>query len=525
MSRLYDNYEPTVIDKQLLNDAVFSLLQKGTVSELAKQDGIHFENVTHLRLDYKNILKIDNLWAFKLLVKLQLDNNIIERIEGIGHLTHLRWLDLSFNNIEKIDGLQNLVNLEDLTLYNNRITTLENMENLKKLQVFSIGNNYITELSNIKYLRQFLHLQSVCLHGNPISKNDDYKLYIHAMLPNLFYLDYQRTDDKLKSTGYEKYQLEIDEIISEEETQLKLNKELAENQAKIELYKQAFIDGIVDENIFQKLFTDDPDGRELLVVPELYNSIEFFSEKFTHQCKLVFELGIKEHDKRNKEIESFRNCIEQAKMVNAELSKKKINEFKLYQDKIFRELLENTDLIKVEDDILDYNEKVQQLWNELMRNESILVEQIDELINEFELNLNDMISTFLENVEEHFTECRELQTQYHERLTDLCPSILERFMRSDFQSEPSDALLAIFIDKESVTNALTASNDAHLLKIDEFADEINEKAKKWIKETITSIYSGEKYDRNRARVMEINHFIDALRNDVENLDIPALGES
>lgn len=56
MSRLYDNYEPTVIDKQLLNDAVFSLLQKGTVSELAKQDGIHFENVTHLRLDYKSKL-------------------------------------------------------------------------------------------------------------------------------------------------------------------------------------------------------------------------------------------------------------------------------------------------------------------------------------------------------------------------------------------------------------------------------------------------------------------------------------
>lgn len=56
-------------------------------------------------------------------------------------------------------------------------------------------------------------------------------------------------------------------------------------------------------------------------------------------------------------------------------------------------------MIKVEDDILDYNEKVQQLWNELMRNESILVEQIDELINEFELNLNDMISTFIEAIE------------------------------------------------------------------------------------------------------------------------------
>ncbi|CAH8662892.1 unnamed protein product [Heterobilharzia americana] len=232
MSRLYDTIEPTVIDRQLLHNAVFSLLEKGTISELARQEGVNFENVTHLRLDYKNILKMDNLWAFKLLVKLQLDNNIIERIEGIDHLTHLRWLDLSFNNIEKIEGLQNLVCLEDLTLYNNRITSLENMENLKRLQVFSVGNNNISELSNIRYLRQFHHLKSLCFRGNPASEGDEYKLYIHAMLPNLLYLDYQRTDDSLNNEAYEKYQLEVDEIISEEETSLKLEKANAEMEAK-----------------------------------------------------------------------------------------------------------------------------------------------------------------------------------------------------------------------------------------------------------------------------------------------------
>ncbi|CAH8872027.1 unnamed protein product [Trichobilharzia szidati] len=519
MSRLYDTVEPTVIDKQLLHDAVFSSLRKGNVGELAKQDGINFENVLHLRLDYKNILKIDNLWAFKSLVKLQLDNNIIERIEGIDHLSHLRWLDLSFNNIEKIEGLQNLVNLEDLTLYNNRITSLENMESLKKLQVFSVGNNNITELTNIKYLRQFQNLQSLCLRGNPASELKEYKLYTHAMLPNLLYLDYERTNESLKNEAYEKYQLEVDELVSEEEAKLKLENENAEYEAKRQLHKQAFVEGMDDDNIFHQLFIDDPDGRELLALPELYN------KKFTHQCKLVFELGMKEYYKRNKEIEAFCNCIEEAKLLNAESSKEKINEFKNYQNKVFKDLLETDDAVKAEDDILDYNENVQKLWSQLMRNESILVEQIDELINEFELNLNDMINTFIENVEGHFTECRELQSQYHERLTDICPSILERFMRNDFQTEPSDALIAIFIDKESVTNALTASNDAHLLKIDEFADTIGDKARKWVKETINSIYSDEKYNRNRARVMEINHYIDTLRNDVENLDIPAFGES
>ena len=45
-------------------------------------DGIYFVD----------ILKIDNLWCFKSLVKLQLDNNIIEKIEGLDVLVHLVWL-------------------------------------------------------------------------------------------------------------------------------------------------------------------------------------------------------------------------------------------------------------------------------------------------------------------------------------------------------------------------------------------------------------------------------------------------
>ena len=39
-----------------------------------------------------DILKMDNLWQFKNLVKLQMDNNIIERIEGLKTLTNLAWL-------------------------------------------------------------------------------------------------------------------------------------------------------------------------------------------------------------------------------------------------------------------------------------------------------------------------------------------------------------------------------------------------------------------------------------------------
>ena len=49
---------------------------------------------------YIDILKIDNLWQFKSLVKLQLDNNIVEKIEGLDTLVNLVWLGESSNNFD-----------------------------------------------------------------------------------------------------------------------------------------------------------------------------------------------------------------------------------------------------------------------------------------------------------------------------------------------------------------------------------------------------------------------------------------
>lgn len=92
MSRLYDTIEPSVIDDVMLQKAVEEQGPKEEAGKIAKQEEIDFADVASLRLDYKNILKIDNLWCFTTLQKLQLDNNIIERIEGLDHLVNLVWL-------------------------------------------------------------------------------------------------------------------------------------------------------------------------------------------------------------------------------------------------------------------------------------------------------------------------------------------------------------------------------------------------------------------------------------------------
>ena len=57
MSRLYDTVEPSVIDEQMLVQAVEEQGPKGEAGKIAKKEGIDFADVISLRLDFKSKLE------------------------------------------------------------------------------------------------------------------------------------------------------------------------------------------------------------------------------------------------------------------------------------------------------------------------------------------------------------------------------------------------------------------------------------------------------------------------------------
>ena len=79
------------------------------------------DNAHTLRLEFKKIVKIDNLSRLRSLTRLFLDNNFIESISGLESLVNLEWLDLSFNKITKIENLSTLTKLKVLALFSNQI--------------------------------------------------------------------------------------------------------------------------------------------------------------------------------------------------------------------------------------------------------------------------------------------------------------------------------------------------------------------------------------------------------------------
>jgi hypothetical protein len=80
-------------------------------------------------------------------------------------------------------------------------------------------------------------------------------------------------------------------------------------------------------------------------------------------------------------------------------------------------------------------------------------------------------------------------------------------------------LLQLLVDKDTVSNAVTTSHDAHLLKIDNREDEITTRVRQWLTALIDETHDREDVKRNRARVTEINNLIDHLRDEIDNLDL------
>ncbi|XP_014645273.1 PREDICTED: leucine-rich repeat-containing protein 48 [Ceratotherium simum simum] len=490
MNRLCDSMEPRVMDDDMLKLAVGEQGPQDEAGQLAKQEGILFKDVLSLQLDFQNILRIDNLWQFENLRKLQLDNNLIERIEGLENLTHLVWLDLSFNNIEAIEGLDTLVNLEDLSLFNNRIAKIDSLDALVKLQVLSLGNNQIGNMMNIIYLRRFKGLRTLSLSGNPIAEAEDYKMSICAHLPDLVYLDFRRIDDRMKELAEIKHQYSIDELKHRENLlQARLQDEQARRE-ELEEHKAAFVEHLNGSFLFDSMYAEDVEGNKLAYLPGVSELLEAYKDKFVIICLNIFEYGLKQQEKRAVELDTFRECVQEAIQENQEQGKHRIAKFEDRHLLSLSAIRDESEPTNIERKIAEYSEDITELFNVLMTLEMQLVEQLEETINMFERNISDLVGLFIENVQSLMAQCRDLENHHHEKLLDISINTLEKIAKGELDTDLPDDVHA------TLTSHLTSGHGA-LVSPQIHQDETT---------------------RNRKRVKEIHQYIDHVQNELDNLE-------
>jgi len=76
----------------------------------------------------------------------------------------------------------------------------------------------------------------------------------------------------------------------------------------------------------------------------------------------------------------------------------------------------------------------------------------------------------------------------------------------------------MFVDKDTVLNCIATSHDLHLQRIDNREDAIATQVQQSQSRLIEETHRKEVVQRNRARVIEINHLIDHLRDEIDSID-------
>ena len=140
---------------------------------------------------------------------------------------------------------------------------------------------------------------------------------------------------KKKNEGLRKFETDIGQLMSNEETDEKVKVEKAIELKEIQQNKEAYVDGLNSDELFLGLFSEDPEGQKLNMIPGADDLLADYHEKVVNVCKEIYEFGKNQKDLRQKEVDEFWKCLIEAKNLNTDEATNSINVFTEWKKNVF----------------------------------------------------------------------------------------------------------------------------------------------------------------------------------------------
>lgn len=532
----------TVINEKLIVDAVIKereTLLDEAVPEMVVEKKVVFEELSSLSLTHNRIFRISSLEALTNLKKLVLNGNMIQKIENLDRLVNLEWLDLSFNKISKIEGLDKLSNLKDLSLHQNNISKIEGLEKLEKLQILSLGSNNISSMADVQGLRPYKSLRVLNLKHNPVQDQESYVVSVIAFLPQIQYLDYKLLQPTAAQKAY--YPRELDNVLNEEKKNAATIKDTEE---KLKMFKEdekmnviglrsMYDDMLTQDKIYESIIQhfDIFAGFKQEVTMKIESEFRKEVEMYHTKVKLLQEEKVEEKAK-------FTRSMQEARSTGKDKSVELIQVF----EKIKAKKIENYYETGNDEELQTLSAEVKKLEGELMSTEMLLVEQTEDIFDEynsylrkckdhsnsirgeFNMKVGNALENFKLKTEEFIERERErLQEEEGDEEEDEDFEIEADDDEDAFDDEDEEENAAELIkkrvmktvkDEDKLKEAINGSYESQK----EFTEELialhtrQEAAE--IKEQVARL-SLENYQQNRSRVTEIFDVVDLYKKVVE----------
>ncbi|KAH8279750.1 hypothetical protein KR054_003975 [Drosophila jambulina] len=523
--------EPGIIDRHMIESAYLEEGQKGEAKRLHQLEPVVYERIRTMRLEFKNILRIDHLWMMPNLTTLCLNCNKIEVIEHLAMLTALKDLNLSFNYITRIENLDTLVNLEKLSLFSNRIQKIENLQNLEKLVILSIGNNLINTVEGIERLRFVSSLRVLNLEGNPIAKMPDFplSLYVTAILPQLNYYEYVFIKAETRDKAQKRFYRELREIEDKQEREIQGLATEEREMAEAERLASSFVEHLDRHQLYESLWRDDDNGRILMLVGTPAQELTEEYTKDVHELtQQIYRLGLERFEERDAEIRDFNANLYEGQEELQSQGQAQIEEFLQYKERTFDEMrLKWRDLDQRDDDLeevsaqLDdltgqFEDALNEMWQSLMAQELHLHEAVEDSMLNFKRKISQLMASFVEQAQVIFQQLRDVCGHFADNMTEIVSQYLAaKLLRDDLSAIPQE-LRKCVADREALLQLVEAMRSSHASRVYERENRMANRSREFIDDMIKKLNNKE-VDRHRAKVLEINSFMEMMTEALANL--------
>uniref|UniRef100_A0A8C6T4L6 Dynein regulatory complex subunit 3 n=1 Tax=Neogobius melanostomus TaxID=47308 RepID=A0A8C6T4L6_9GOBI len=397
--------------------------------------------------------------------KLDLGFKGISIIENLWEFTSLTTLHLNNNFIQKLEGLSRLTNLSNLNLSFNKIMEIEGLESLKKLKELNLSSNNISVLDNFDSLE---NLVSFNIADNNL-KDLNQVMYLRKF-KNLFTLNFSGNPlceednyiwfviaffPNLKFLDY-RY------VKSDTVSILFILYNLSQNLSfrGKSFLQDAFVESLNGPLLFEDMIKDDPLANQLQSVPEVLLT---FQQKMTELCVQLFEAGLVELRRRQAEVNAF---------------------------------FTSHSIIKAE----------------IMQEESHLLEEFDKyfkMVNYF-ICCNRKVSSP--------PQCNFhlFKDEYHQKVQGIVAATIENVEKDEDVDDLPDDVKIVFLDKETVMEALATAHENHLLTIRDRESQLNTRANAW-KSRLVKKLKEEEVHRNRVALTDFTTYVDHYEEELRRL--------
>ncbi|CAL8104125.1 unnamed protein product [Orchesella dallaii] len=153
----------------------------------------------------------------------------------------------------------------------------------------------------------------------------------------------------------------------------------------------------------------------------------------------------------------------------------------------------------------DYVQRLHDIWFMLIHHEMDFNEQMEDVNDILDRSIREIVTNWLEQLRGQCGSLREVEQQLNGRLQEALVTYGE-FRLSD--TNIPEELHHLVSDKDALTNCIQMSHDHHVSVVDGKEDQICQRVKRW-QDDFSIGLSAKEYERNKARLNEISHFIDS----------------